>query len=199
MLRALMIVFVIGIALLQGGALRNFSALRLRWVPLVIGGFVLQLLIFTPFRSAPLISGFTAQLYILSMALLIVWVAVNWRIPGMALMAIGLLLNSAAIVANGGYMPVSTESARYAGTIDRYANQVAPISNNSIAADSHVQLWLLTDIIAVPGWVPLATVVSIGDVLLTLGVAVLCYRTIRSNQYVDQQMAICNPHSAPEL
>ena len=44
---------------------------------------------------------------------------------------------------------------------------------------SKAHLLLLTDIIAVPKAVPLANLFSVGDVLLTIGVGVLCCRTIR--------------------
>ena len=90
MLRLAIIVLVIVVALLRGGSLRNFAAVKLRWLPLVIAGFVLQLLIFTPSASSPLVAFATLPLYVLSLALLAIWVAANWRIPGMALIAIGL-------------------------------------------------------------------------------------------------------------
>src|SRR5215211_4375604 len=114
MLRLAVIILVIVVALLRGGSLRNFAAIQLRWLPLVIAGFVLQLLIFTPFARAPLIAFATLPIYVLSLALLAIWVAANWRIPGMALIAIGLALNVAVIAANGGHMPVMPESARLA-------------------------------------------------------------------------------------
>jgi len=113
------------------------------------------------------------------MLLLVIWVAANWRIPGMALIAIGLALNVIAITTNGGHMPVSSESARYAGTIDNYTSEGALVANNSIMTQANVRFWLLTDIIAIPKQVPFANVISIGDVLLTIGVASLCYRAIR--------------------
>jgi Family of unknown function (DUF5317) len=169
---------VIAVALLRGGTLANLIELRLRWTPLVLVALAVQLLIFTPFRKQPLIPIWTPQLYMLSMALLTAWVALNWRIPGMALMALGLLSNFAAIAANGGYMPVAPESARYAGRLARYAAQGLPVANNSIATGDQVRLWLLTDILPIPAWLPFANVYSVGDVLLTVGGALLCYRTI---------------------
>ena len=179
MLRLAIIVLVIVVALLRGGSLRNLAALQLRWLPLVIAGFVLQLLIFTPFAHSPLVAFATVPIYVLSMILLVIWVAANWRIPGMALIAIGLALNVIAITANGGHMPVSPESARYAGTIGNYSSEGAFVANNSIATQANVRFWPLTDIIAIPQQVPFANVLSIGDVLLTIGVGSLCYRTIR--------------------
>ena len=179
MISVVILLPVIAVALLRGGALVNLVELRLRWAPLVLAALAVQLLIFTPFRAEPLIQAWTTQLYMLSMALLTLWVGLNWRIPGMALMALGLLSNFAAIAANSGYMPVSPESARYAGRLERYAAEGLPVANNSIATGDQARLWLLTDILPIPAGMPFANVYSIGDVLLTLGGALLCYRTIR--------------------
>jgi uncharacterized protein DUF5317 len=179
MLMVFIVILVSALALLRGGSLGHFVDLRLRWGLLAAAGLVVQLLIFTPFLETPLIVGLTAPLYILSMALLIGWVAANWRIPGMGIMAAGLLMNAAAIVANGGHMPVSPEQARYAGTIGRYATDGLAVSNNSVVAADGVRLWLLTDILALPAGFPFANVYSIGDLLLTVGACVLCWRTIR--------------------
>jgi hypothetical protein len=178
MLSVVLLLPVIAVALLRGGALINLVELRLRRVPLVLAALAVQLLIFTPFRAEPLISAWTTQLYMLSMGLLTIWVALNWRIPGMALMALGLLSNFTAIVVNGGYMPVSPESARYAGRLGYYAAEGLPVSNNSIAVGDQARLWLLTDILPIPAGLPFANVYSIGDVLLTIGGALFCYRTI---------------------
>ncbi len=191
MLRLAIIALVIVVALLRGGSLRNLAAVRLRWLPLVIAGFALQLLIFTPFTRSPLVGFATVPIYVLSMILLVIWVAANWRIPGIALIAIGLALNVIAITMNGGHMPVSPESARYAGTIDNYTSEGAFVANNSIATQDNVRFWLLTDIIAIPKQVPFANVISIGDVLLTIGVGSLCYRTIRRTP------ALAEPVPAP--
>lgn len=179
MLMLFTVALVVVVALLRGGSLNNFSGLQLRWMPLVAAGLALQLLIFTPFREEAIISVATPQLYLLSMLIVAAWVGLNWRIPGMAIMAAGLLFNTLAIAANGGYMPVAPESARFAGRIENYATEGQPISNNSIATDEQVRLWILTDILALPKEVPFANVFSLGDVLLTVGAGALCYRTIR--------------------
>lgn len=178
MLRAVVVVAVIVVALLQGGSLRHFATLRLRWPVLALAAIGLQLVIFAPAGATPLPPDTIPALYLLSMGILIIWVAANRHIPGMLLMAAGLLLNTVAIAANGGAMPVSPASAAYAGRIVQYSGGERPMANNSWATDT-AQLWLLTDILAVPAWVPFANVFSIGDVVLTLGVCWLCYRTVR--------------------
>ncbi len=179
MLNGVIVLIVIAVALLRGGSLRNLVALELRWLPLVLGSLGLQVLIFTPFRAEPLIPVATAPLYVLSMALLVIWVVLNRHIPGIILIAAGVLMNLAAIAANGGYMPVAPEAAQYAGRIARYAADGLPIANNSLAIADNVRLWILTDIFPIPAGIPLANVFSLGDVLLTTGIAILCYRAIR--------------------
>jgi hypothetical protein len=178
MLMPAIVVLAIIVALLRGGSLRHFGALHLRWIPLVGASLVLQLLLFTPFSKAPVVAFAIPELYVLSMLLLVAWVAVNWRVPGMALLAAGLLCNTIAIAVNGGYMPVAPESAAYAGRIGNYATEGMAVNNNSIATNSNVHLWILTDILALPHWFPLANVFSPGDVLIVAGACFLCYRTV---------------------
>jgi hypothetical protein len=178
MLRLALIVLVIVVALLRGGSLLNIAAVRLRWLPLVIAGFVLQLLIFTPFARSPLVAFATLPIYVLSLALLAIWVAANWRISGMALIAIGLALNVAVIAANGGHMPVLPEGARLAGQYEALSADDPSTSKHLMMEPDQVQLWLLSDIIVIPHGVPGASVLSLGDLALTVGIAILCYSTI---------------------
>ncbi len=178
MLMPSIVALAIIVALLRGGALRNFGMLHLRWIPLVGASLALQLLLFTPFSKTSVVAFAVPELYVVSMLLLVAWVAVNWRVPGMALLATGLLFNTIAIAVNGGYMPVSPESAVYAGKIGNYATEGLAVNNNSIATTSNVHLWFLTDIVALPHWFPLANVFSIGDMLIVAGACLLCYRTM---------------------
>jgi hypothetical protein len=138
---------------------------------------VLHLLIFTPFGRSPLVAFATLPIYVLSLALLAIWVAANWRIPGMALIATGLALNVAVIAANGGHMPVLPEGARLAGQYEVLAADDPRTSKHLLMASEQVQLWLLSDIIVIPYGVPGASVLSVGDLVLTVGVAILCYST----------------------
>lgn len=178
MLRLATIALVIVVALLRGGSLRNFAAIQLRWLPLVIAAFVLQVLIFTPFAQTPLVAFATLPIYVLSLSLIAIWVAANWRVPGMALIAIGLALNVIVIAANGGHMPVFPESARLAGQYDAIAADDPSTSKHALLPMEQARLWLLSDIIAIPRGVPGAVVLSVGDIVLTVGIAILCYSTL---------------------
>ena len=179
MLRLILFVVVIVVALARGGSLRHFATLQLRWPGLAIAGFVLQLLIFTPFADTSLIAWATVPLYLLSMLMLTLWVALNWRIPGMLLIAAGLLMNFAAVAANDGKMPVSADALRVAGRYEEILADNSGVSKHVVADSDTVRLRLLTDIIGIPKQVPFAAVWSIGDIALSLGIAILCFRTIR--------------------
>lgn len=175
MLRVLIVFGVVIAALLRGGSLRGFARLRLRAIPLVLGSLLIQLLIFPLVGDGPLPAWTTVPLYLLSMLLLVIWVWLNRGLPGIVLIGAGVVMNLAAIAANGGYMPIHPDAAAYAGGLARYTD--TPLDNNSLAT-YQARLWMLTDIFPVPAGFPFATVYSLGDILLTTGVAILCYRTM---------------------
>ncbi len=157
--------------LLRGrpGALAN---LRVRASALVFGALALQVAAFPsgvlPWSTSP---GVARALWILSYVLLISFVIANRRIRGLAVVSGGLLCNLLAIVANGGFMPVSATALRDAGLSYH-------VKNNSIStADPHLG-WLI-DRWAAPHWLPFANVFSVGDVLIaagTIAVIVLAMR-----------------------
>jgi hypothetical protein len=78
---------------------------------------------------------------------------------------VGGCSNLLAIVANGGYMPADPDAL--AG-LERLPQ--AGYSNSRLV--DGVVLWPLTDLFAMPAWVPLANVFSVGDVLIGVGAAV---------------------------
>ncbi len=107
-----------------------------------------------------------ALIYVASTAAVLVAVLRNLRLPGIALVALGAVSNLAAVVANGGVMPTTEAALATAGLTDGPG-----FSNSAVVADP--ALAPLTDIFALPSWVPLANVFSIGDVLIGVGVVVL--------------------------
>lgn len=176
MLRVLIVFVVIIVAMLRGGSLGRLARLPVRWIPLVLLSLLLQLLIFPLVGDSSPLASLTVPLYLGSMLLLVGWVWLNRHLPAIALIGAGVVMNLLAIAANGGYMPVAPAAAAYAGTLANYSDD--PIFNNSHASASGVRLWLLTDIFPVPAGLPFATVYSLGDLLLTLGIAILCYTTM---------------------
>jgi hypothetical protein len=177
MLMASVTILMCIIAVIAGGSLRNLVQIPIRWTVLVFTSLAIQIVIFTPLSRFLGNASWIQPLYILSMWMLVIWVALNWRIPGMPLLALGLFSNTIAIAFNNGYMPVDSQALVIAGQLGRYSAD--GISNNSMIATESSRLWLLSDILPVPqGW-PFADVYSIGDLLLVLGGGMFAFYGIR--------------------
>lgn len=181
MLKLLIVLAAVIAARLRGGTLRNLAALDLRLPALAVVGFAIQVVVYVLFRASSALQPYAPALFVLSLVLLAVWCGVNRHLPGMVIMMVGLLLNTAAIVANGGYMPGWGDAARFAGHLgpERLA---APDYDRRwmITDDPSTPLLFLGDVLALPAWMPFASVWSIGDVLLVAGACVLCWRAMRA-------------------
>ena len=90
----------------------------------------------------------------------------------MAIVALGAISNLSAIVLNGGYMPADPGAMAALGKIEPTA-----YSNSAVLPDPVVKP--LTDIFALPAWLPFANVFSIGDVLIAVGVVVVIVAAMR--------------------
>jgi hypothetical protein len=159
------------VGLLLGGRVSALARLRIRWAWLAVAGFVAQLLIYSePIGSRLADAG--PALYVASNVAVLAAVLRNLALTGMAVIAAGAGCNLAAIVANGGSMPADPAALATAG-IDP-----SGLTNSVVVADPALRL--LTDIFAIPAWVPLANVFSVGDVLIGVGVATVIAVAMRA-------------------
>ncbi len=158
------VLFALLVGFATGGSAARLGALRLSWAPLIVLGMVVQLLLFSsPVGDA---LGDAAPIaYVASNVAVLAAVAANLAIPGIPLVLAGGTANLLAIVANGGYMPVSP------GTLAAMGRLPSVEYSNSAPRDV-VALAPLTDLFALPTWIPLANVFSVGDLLIGVGVAV---------------------------
>ena len=130
----------IGIAAgyLLGGRLDRLGDVRFQWAWLAIAGLLVQVVLFSrPVAEA--VGDLGPPIYMASTAAVLVAVLRNWRIPGLALVALGAASNLAAIVANGGVMPASPDAVAALDMEDR-----AGFSNSVVMTDP--ALGPLTDI-----------------------------------------------------
>jgi len=160
MLVAIPVGIAAGVAM--GGRLGNLASLRFRWGWLAVAGLVVQVVLFSDAGGA-LAGTAGPAVYVLSTLAVFVAVLRNLRLPGMAVVAVGALLNLAAIAANGGSMPASAEALATAG--------LPPGDHLNSVVLAHPALEPLTDIYAIPAGIPMANVFSVGDVLIGLGIA----------------------------
>lgn len=151
---------------LMGGRLDRLGDVRFRWGWLAIAGLMVQVVLFSGALGGAVDEGVGGSIYVLSTAAVLVAVVRNLALPGMILVAAGAACNLVAIVANGGVMPTTAAALATAGM-----DPADGFSNSAILADP--ALAPLTDIFALPAWIPFANVFSVGDVLLGAGVAVV--------------------------
>ena len=150
------------LAPLLGGRFGALADLRLRVLPLFYLGLALQLIAF-PFQAFPWRTSDRVGivLWLISYGVFVVACSSNARIPGVPLVAVGMVSNLLAICSNGGHMPALPSALRGAGM---HFTQ----SNNSVRMPSP-HLALLVDRWAVPSWVPWGNVFSVGDVFIAFG------------------------------
>jgi uncharacterized protein DUF5317 len=156
-----------GVAL--GGDIRTLSDVKLRWWPLAPIGLALQL-IPVPSRPGELDHWLSVGLLIASYVVLLSFVAMNIRLPGFPLIAIGFAMNLLVISVNGG-MPVTEHALRQAYS-SRAASEIARLQEHGgakhhLARDDDVLL-PLADVIPVGS--PLHQVLSAGDIVFMAGV-----------------------------
>jgi hypothetical protein len=169
-LYALVVGLLIG--LLAGGRLESIAETRFRWGWLVLLALAIQIVLFSPFVG----DGFreaSRWIYVGSTALVVVVVLLNLRLTGLPIVLAGALSNLAAILANGGSMPASPSALAAVG------QTVGDGPTNSTVV-AHPALEPLTDIFAMPAWLPLANIFSVGDVLIAIGVAVAIVAAMRA-------------------
>jgi Family of unknown function (DUF5317) len=160
------VVVALGLGLVLGGRLAGLARLELRapWLFLVAIG--VQLVAFPPpFLPWTTDENAATVLWLCSYGLLLVGAVLNARITGVPIVAVGMLLNLVAILANRGTMPVRPDAMRAAGA------EYVTHANSTAAADPSLP-WLV-DRWAAPDWIPLANVFSIGDVVIAIGAVVI--------------------------
>ena len=165
---ALALPLLVGFAVapLLGGRWSRVAKLRIRGVWVFYLAIALQLIAF-PVRVLPWHTSdrIGVVLWLVSYGLFSLGIATNTRTPGMPPIAVGLVSNLCAILANGGHMPALPSALRGAGL------HFSKSRNSAEMASPHLA-WLV-DRWAAPHWVPLANIYSVGDVLIAVGGFVL--------------------------
>jgi hypothetical protein len=100
-----------------------------------------------------------------------VWL--NRRILGMSIMLCGVVLNLVVMTANGGFMPISQQTASH--LVSEEILRKAPTGSRFGAKDillrpQDIRFELLADRFLPPTWFPYQVAFSLGDVFIALGV-----------------------------
>lgn len=107
----------------------------------------------------------------IGMSLIFLAVLMNWKLKGFRLLAAGAALNLLVMLMHGGKMPISVSMTQFAG-LSSYAESIkAGTIINLISFDqaNEVFRWL-GKTIPIPKPYPLAKVISVGDLLITIAI-----------------------------
>ena len=147
---------------LFGGQMSRLAHVRFRGIWILVVALVAQILIIEIFPEAnrTLLEAVHMATYLAAG----LFVAINWRIPGLLIVAAGGAMNGITIALNGGQLPASKPALKMAG-ID--------VGKGEFINSGYIEdpvLPLFGDIFVWPEPFPLANVFSFGDVLIVVGV-----------------------------
>ncbi|SHJ67290.1 DUF5317 domain-containing protein [Paramaledivibacter caminithermalis] len=161
------------IGLVRNGSIRNISMTKIRGWFLIVLAFLIQIfLMIMPNISIVKIYG--RYFYVASLALIILTLLINLNKKGMWIILIGAIFNFIVIFMNDFKMPISLEGLKLAGL----QNMIDGIKSGDIINYmplNEVGNWTkhLGKYIVIPKPYPMAKVISVGDVLISLGIIML--------------------------
>lgn len=167
-------ILVLGHAWFTG---RRLQLVEFRLLGLVPAAAIPQLLAFyfpatriwMPDLLAPVILVWS-QLVLLGFVLL------NSRRPGMPFLGLGLAMNLVVILANGGMMPLTPQTASRLSSITEWAAGARFGPGKSVVTSTHTTTFgMLSDRIMLPDWFPYQAAYSLGDIFIVVGALVLLW------------------------
>jgi hypothetical protein len=154
-----------------GGSPRGWTQQAVRWSPLATFSLLAQVaLFFPPLDSQPWVLTWGKWLWVLSMLGVLAMLVRNTQVGkgrlrlAWTVAALGVAANILVVTVNGGAMPRTVPMAADApDSVDHLSNV--------FAVESDAPLIWLGDVIAEPDWLPRTNAVSVGDLLLSTGLA----------------------------
>jgi len=164
------------------GRLTALAELPLRWIWLIVAGLAVQVVAMGYVgRGWSFVLDHRPAIIIGTYLLVVIGLARNWRVPGMAVVTLGFALNFAVILANGGQMPVTRETIEASGQgwLLTETTEGQPIlqSKDVLLPKGQSHLWALSDIFITPP--PVRRAASIGDFVTYAGVALVIVAAMR--------------------
>jgi hypothetical protein len=179
------------IAIIANKGLRGIEHKKVEQFYLILLGFAIQLVIFNEKFSYSKLNFLTPILYIYSLLILLIFMVLNLQYKGIKIAGIGFLSNLAVIVSNGGYMPQDLLKIKLVWGQEKVEllKQFGHFYNGIIMSPN-THLNFLGDIIAIPKLKFLMGVYSIGDVFITMGIAIFIFEFLkfeRNQEEIDEE------------
>ncbi|UNC90770.1 DUF5317 domain-containing protein [Candidatus Contubernalis alkaliaceticus] len=159
---------------LRGGRLKNLLNLNLKGLNLVILAMAMRYATIFLSRSIDFffINGGIIQIAAYGVLFLGIWQ--SWQYIEFKAIGVGSFANFLAIAANGGKMPVSSSALNSAGlTLTETGTHILMNEGTKFA-------WL-SDVIPLPPPYPLTMVISLGDIVILLGVMLLVQNAMQED------------------
>lgn len=147
---------------LFGGKMSRLAYVRFRAWWILVVALLAQILIIEIFPDADrtLLEAVHIATYVAAGA----FVAINWRVPGLLIIAAGGAMNGITIALNGGQLPASRPALEMAGIEIAKGEFI----NSGVVKDPVLPIF--GDIFVWPEPFPFANVFSFGDALIVIGV-----------------------------
>lgn len=171
---ALCLALLLGL-ILVGGRVSNLASVNVKWGWLAPVAFLMQAyLIFFPAERAGDVLAPRSLLLVASHVLLFVVIWQNRHLSGIKVIGLGLLLNFVVMIVNGGFMPITPETLVQIGydgnTSQLETGYIVGRTKNVVVEPGEATLWFLSDIMVIPRPFPIPTALSVGDLLIVMGV-----------------------------
>ncbi len=156
----------------------------------MLAAFLPQLVVFhMPFFTMAISDDVARVILVTTQAVLLVFVWLNRNTPGFFALGLGLLLNFAVIVANGGLMPISPEIVgKYLPDGDWQVGSRMGGSKDIILPVHQTRLYWLSDRFTLPDWIPYRVAYSIGDLLMSIGAFWLLWSVGSPQKYRKEEV-----------
>lgn len=165
-----------------------YQPVELKYFWLILVGALPQVLaFFLPATRERVPDPWIPYLLISTQLILLIFVWVNRKKPFIWLLGFGLLLNFVVISLNGGWMPISPETIQSQNVpADRWEiGSRLGYSKDIVLEKENTSLWILSDILTLPKWIPYRVALSIGDVVIALGIIGLVFQSDKPEQQDD--------------
>ncbi len=165
------------VALLRGGKFRELTKIEFKRLEFIIIPFIFQyILVLAGEREIEWFSKWGSYLHLFSYVFLLIGIWYNKHIKAISIFGTGILINFIAILANKGQMPVSLWALKKAGMLNFLPLLTSKNYTIHTLLTSESKLKFLADIIPLPPPYPRPKVVSVGDVIMAVGVFFLIQR-----------------------
>ncbi|NHM30034.1 DUF5317 domain-containing protein [Neobacillus terrae] len=163
------IIFSIIIGFFRKGSLRSFATLKFKWgwmFPLLLA---IELLVFLFQNDSKLLGQTSGAIYMLVYVVGLIFLMANRKKEGFTVIFIGVFLNFLVMIVNGGRMPVSGEAATVLSPeYIQYLKNGHYAKHQLMTESAHLKF--LGDIIPLSKPYPRTQIISIGDVVMNIGV-----------------------------